>query len=314
MTASRIIATGFHQPPKLLTNEELETMVDTSVEWIRSRVGIETRHIIEHETVPDLAVTAAGKALASAGTDPDAIDLVVAATSTVPDRSPNLANRVARELGLGNRPAALEVSTACSGFNHALAVADQAIRTHRARRALVVAADAMSQIADWTDRSICVLVGDGAGAVVLEACPDEEWGVGPVHWGSVPEKSGAVLIEGAPLRFSQEGQAVYRWATTQLAECARETCAVAGVELDQIAAFVPHQANLRIVEPLARQLGLTDRVVSRDVVESGNTGAASVALGFAKLLDRGEVNSGDLALLFGFGGGLAYAGQVVRCP
>ncbi|MET9448439.1 beta-ketoacyl-ACP synthase III [Streptomyces cinerochromogenes] len=313
MTASRITSTAYYQPAKVLTNGDLKAIVDTSDEWIRSRVGIQTRHVIDTETVADLAVAAGGKALASAGLDPGSVDLVVAATSTVEDRSPNLANRVAAELGLAG-PAAMEVSTACSGFNHALAVADQAIRAGRARRALVVAADAMSRIADWTDRTTCVLVGDGAGAVTLEACPEADWGVGPVHWGSVPEKSRAVLIEGAPLRFSQEGQTVYRWATTRLAALARETCAAAGVELDRITAFVPHQANLRIVEPLARQLGFTGKVVSRDVVESGNTGAASVALGFAKLIDQGELHSGDFALLFGFGGGLAYAGQVVRCP
>jgi 3-oxoacyl-[acyl-carrier-protein] synthase-3 len=314
MTASRITATGFQQPPKVLTNQDLEALVDTTDEWIRSRVGIETRHIVTTETVADLAIGAAGKALAAAGLAPEDIDLVVAATTTSVDRSPNVANRVAAELGLTGAPAAIELNTACSGFNHALAVADQAIRSGSARRALVVGADTMSRIADWTDRNICVLVGDGAGAVVLEACPDEEWGVGPVRWGSVPEKSRVVRIEGAPSRFSQEGQAVYRWATTELVAIAQEACALAGVEVEQLAGFVSHQANLRIIMPLARRIGVRDEVVAKDVVVSGNTGAASVPLAFAKMVHRGELVSGDLALLFGFGGGLAYAGQVVRCP
>ena len=313
MTASRIIAVGHYQPAEILTNADLEQLVDTSDEWIRSRVGIVERRIARSESVADLAVQAGAKALASSGRAAGEIDMVVVATTTAIDRCPSTAARVAAALGL-DTPAVLDVNTACSGFSHALAVADHAVRAGAARAALVVASEKMSDVTDWTDRSTCILIGDGAGAAVIEACEDAEWGVGPVFWGSAPDKSRMVLIEGDVPRFSQEGQAVYRWVTGEVAALARRACDAAGVTPDQLAGFVPHQANLRMIEPLARQLGLEDKVIARDVVTSGNTSAASVGIALAKLVESGELASGDLALLFGFGGGLAYAGQVVRCP
>jgi 3-oxoacyl-[acyl-carrier-protein] synthase-3 len=313
MTASRITAVGHYQPAEILTNADLERLVETNDEWIRSRVGIEERRIARHESVADLAAAAAGKALATSGRTAAEIDLVVVATTTAIDRCPSTAARVAAALDL-TAPGALDVNTACSGFSHALAVADHAVRAGASRAALVVGAEKMSDVTDWTDRSTCVLVGDGAGAAVVEACEDEDWGVGPVFWGSAPQKGRTVLIEGDVPRFSQEGQAVYRWVTGEVADLARRACDAAGVKLEELAGFVPHQANLRMIEPLARQLGLTDKVVARDVVKSGNTSAASVGLALSKLVESGELRSGDLALLFGFGGGLSYAGQVVRCP
>jgi 3-oxoacyl-[acyl-carrier-protein] synthase-3 len=177
---------------------------------------------------------------------------------------------------------------------------------------LVIGADKMSDVADWTDRTTCVLVGDGAGAAVVEA--SEEAGIGPVLWGSVPEMGHAVRIEGTPSRFAQEGQSVYRWATTQLPPIARKACERAGLEPEDLAAVVLHQANLRIIEPLAEKIGAVNAVVARDVAESGNTSAASIPLAFSKLVERGEISTGDPVLLFGFGGNLSYAGQVVRCP
>ncbi|MCX3059711.1 beta-ketoacyl-ACP synthase III [Streptomyces beihaiensis] len=315
MNGSRITGIGHYQPPRILTNEELADMVDTSDEWIRSRVGIRTRHIAgPDEPVDELAAHAAAKALASAGLTAHDIDLVVVATSTARDRSPNTAARVAHRLGIPS-PAALDLNVVCAGFTHALATADHTLRAGAARRALVVGADEMSAVTDWTDRSTCVLVGDGAGAVVVEPCAEgEEPGIGPVLWGSVPEMGNAVRIEGEPARFAQEGQSVYRWATRQLPPLARQACERAGVAPADLAAIVLHQANLRIVEPLAQQIGATRAVVARDVVESGNTSAASVPLALSKLVERGDVDSGAPALLFGFGGNLSYAGQVVRCP
>ncbi|WP_034264181.1 beta-ketoacyl-ACP synthase III [Actinospica robiniae] len=313
MTASRIAAVGHYQPAETLTNADLEQLVDTNDEWIRTRVGIVERRIARTESVADLAVQASAKALASSGRAANEIDMVVVATTTAIDRCPNTAARVAAALGLGS-PAVLDVNTACSGYSHALAVADHAVRAGAARAALVVASEKMSDVTDWTDRSTCILIGDGAGAAVIEACDDAEWGVGPVFWGSAPDKSRMVLIEGDVPRFSQEGQAVYRWVTGEVAALARRACDAAGVTPDQLAGFVPHQANLRMIEPLARQLGLAGKVIARDVVNSGNTSAASVGIALSKLVESGELVSGDLALLFGFGGGLAYAGQVVRCP
>ncbi|MBL3666260.1 ketoacyl-ACP synthase III [Streptomyces sp. M2CJ-2] len=315
MIGSRIAAVGHYQPARVLTNEELAGMVDTSDEWITSRVGIRTRHIAgPEEPVDELAAHAAAKALAAAGRTPTEIDLVLVATSTAIDRSPNMAARVAARLGIPG-PAAMDVNVVCAGFTHALATADHAVRAGAARRALVVGADKMSEVADWTDRSTCVLVGDGAGAAVVEATEtSEEPGIGPVLWGSVPEMGNAVRIEGTPPRFAQEGQSVYRWATTKLPAIARQACEKAGLAPEELAGVVLHQANLRIIEPLALKIGAVNAVVARDVTESGNTSAASIPLAFAKLVERGAVSSGDPVLLFGFGGNLSYAGQVVRCP
>ncbi|MEU2976952.1 beta-ketoacyl-ACP synthase III [Streptomyces hirsutus] len=315
MIGSRIAAVGHYQPARVLTNEDLAGLVDTSDEWIMSRVGIRTRHIAgPEEPVDELAAHAAAKALASAGRTPGDIDLVLVATSTAIDRSPNMAARVAARLGIPG-PAALDINVVCAGFTHALATADHAVRAGSARRALVIGADKMSEVADWTDRTTCVLVGDGAGAAVVEATETpEEPGIGPVLWGSVPEMGHAVRIEGTPPRFAQEGQSVYRWATTRLPSLARQACEKAGYAPEDLAAVVLHQANLRIIEPLALKIGAVNAVVARDVTESGNTSAASIPLAFAKLVERGEVSSGDPVLLFGFGGNLSYAGQVVRCP
>ncbi|MDQ0993972.1 beta-ketoacyl-ACP synthase III [Streptomyces sp. V3I7] len=312
MNGSRIAAVGHYQPAKVLTNEDLAGMVDTSDEWIRSRVGIRTRHIAgPDEPVDELAAHAAAKALAAAGLSPADIDLVLVATSTAIDRSPNTAARVAARLGIP-QPAAMDVNVVCAGFTHALATADHTVRAGAATRALVIGADKMSEVTDWSDRSTCVLVGDGAGAAVVEAA--EQPGIGPVLWGSVPEMGNAVRIEGTPPRFAQEGQSVYRWATTQLPPIARRACEKAGIDPADLAAVVLHQANLRIIEPLALKLGAVNAVVARDVTESGNTSAASIPLALSKLVERGAITGGDPVLLFGFGGNLSYAGQVVRCP
>ncbi|GAA2925234.1 beta-ketoacyl-ACP synthase III [Streptomyces mexicanus] len=315
MHGSRITAVGHYQPAKVLTNEDLASLVDTSDEWITSRVGIRTRHIAgAGEPVDELAAHAAAKALAAAGLAPADIDLVLVATCTALDRSPNTAARVAARLGIPS-PAAMDVNVVCAGFTHALATADHTVRAGAATRALVIGAEKMSDVTDWSDRSTCVLVGDGAGAAVVEACPPgTEPGIGPVLWGSVPELGHLVRVEGTPPRFAQEGQSVYRWATTHLPPLARQTCERAGVSPEDLAAVVLHQANLRIVEPLAERLGAARAVIARDVCDSGNTSAASIPLALSKLVEQGAVTTGDPVLLFGFGGNLSYAGQVVRCP
>ncbi|MGI5286054.1 beta-ketoacyl-ACP synthase III [Nonomuraea polychroma] len=312
MSGSRLVATGHYQPAQVLTNDDLAGMVDTSDEWIRQRVGIRTRHVAgPDESVADLAGHAAAKALAGSGLDPADIDLVLIATCTQTERAPNIASRVAARLGVPSA-ALMDVGVSCSGFTHALAVADHTIRAGAARNALVVGADKMTSVTDWNDRTTCVLTGDGAGAAVLSAAAEAE--IGPVVWGSAPELGAAVRIEGTPTRFSQEGQTVYRWATTRLPEIARRACERGGVRPEDLAAVVLHQANLRIIEPIAKKLGAVNAVVARDVVESGNTSAASVPLALSKLLEQGVVRRGAPMLLFGFGGNLSYAGMVVRCP
>lgn len=314
---SRIVSLGHYQPARVLTNRDLEGMVETSDAWIRSRVGIETRRIAApDETVDAMAAHAAQKALADGGLGAADIDMVLVASCTAADRTPNMAARVAARLGL-SAPAALDLNVACSGFVHALAVADQAIRAGSAANALVIGAEKLSAVTDWTDRSTCVLVGDGAGAAVVSAAPAA--GIGQVLWGSMPQLSDVVRIEATPGlpgpgRFSQQGPSVYRWATTQVPSLARRVCEAAGLEPEDLAAVVFHQANLRIIEPLARKLGAVNAVIAKDVVESGNTSAASIPLALSKLVERGEVEPGAPILLFGFGGGLTYAGVMVRCP
>jgi 3-oxoacyl-[acyl-carrier-protein] synthase-3 len=312
---TRITGLGHHQPRRVLTNDDLAAMVDTSDAWIRQRTGIATRRIADDESVADLATAAAGKALAAAGTDPADIGHVTVATCSAIDRVPSIAAQVAGRLGI---PAAVtfDLNNGCAGFTTALATADHALRAGAARHALVIGAEKMSDVTDYTDRTRCVLRGDGAGAAVLGPAGDGAGeGIGPVVWGSDPTRRDAVRLKDAwhPY-FSQDGQAVFRWATTELAPHARLACERAGVAPRDLAAIVTHQANLRIVEALVRQLDAGDAVIARDVVESGNTSAASVPLALAKLVERGEVPSGAPVLLFAFGGGLSWAGQVVRCP
>ena len=314
MTGSQIVALGHYQPSRVVTNDELAQLVDTNDAWIRDRVGVVTRRIADSETVADMASAAAEKALANAGLTAADIDLVVVATCTAIDRSPNVACRVAARLGIA-APGAYDINTACSGFSYALGTVDHAVRAGAARNALVIGAEKLSDFTNWTDRSTCIIFGDGAGAAVVTATGgNEPAGIGPVVWGSVPDKSDAVRIEGWRPYIEQEGQSVFRWATTALAPLALQACERAGVDPTEIAAFVPHQANARIIDGIAKRLGMPDAIVAKDIVESGNTSAASVPLALSKLVERREIPSGAPVLLFGFGGGLTYAGQVVRCP
>ncbi len=315
MTGSKIVAMGHYQPARVLTNDDLAQMVETNDAWIRDRVGIVTRRIADSETVADMASAAAGKALANSGLTATDIDLIIVATCSSVDRCPNVATRIAAKLGI-SAPAAYDINTACSGFCYALASADHAIRAGAARNVIVVGAEKLSDFTDWTDRSTAVIFGDGAGAAIVTACADDEpAGIGPVLWGSDPEKGDAVVIEGWRPYIQQAGQTVFRWATFALPALAIEACEKAGVAPSELGAFVPHQANMRIIDPLARKLGVHENtVIARDIAESGNTSAASIPLALSKLLERREVASGAPMLLFGFGGGLTYAGQVVRCP
>jgi 3-oxoacyl-[acyl-carrier-protein] synthase-3 len=316
MTAgSRILAMGHYQPSRVVTNNDLANIVDTNDAWIRDRVGIAERRIADAETVADMATFAAEKALAGSGLTAADIDMVAVATCSSIDRCPNVATRVAARLGIA-APAAFDLNTACSGFSYALGTADHAIRAGAARNAIVIGAEKLSDVTDWTDRTTAVLFGDGAGAAVVAPVPDgEQPGIGPVLWGSAPDKGDVLRIEGRTPYIQQEGQIVFRWATTALAPFALQACERAGVRPDELAAFVPHQANTRIIDGIVKRMGFKpDIVVAKDLVESGNTSAASVPLALSKLIERREVPSGAPVLLFGFGGGLTYAGQVIRCP
>jgi 3-oxoacyl-[acyl-carrier-protein] synthase-3 len=309
---AKVLAFGGYQPAGVVTNDDLAKTIDTSDAWIQSRVGIKERRVAgPEETDVDLAVQAGGKALAASGLSASEIDLVIVATCTLEVQIPNAAARVAHRLGI-EAPGAFDVNAACAGFCYALASAGDAVRAGSATNVLVIGTEKLSQWVDWTDRATCVIFADGAGAAVVG--PSETPGIGPVVWGSAGDKSDAIMIKDRDSFLHQEGQTVFRWATTALHPVAKEACDRAGVDPSELAAFVPHQANLRIIEAIARKLGAEKAVIAKDIVLAGNTSAASIPLALSRMIERGEVQSGDLALLLGFGAGLTYAGQVVEIP
>ena len=312
---ARILAFGGYQPARVVTNDELAATLDTSDEWIRSRVGIASRRIAgPDETVADMAVAAGGKALAASGLSPGDIDLVIVATCTPEAQIPNTAAQVARRLGI-NAPGAYDLNAACAGFCYALASASDAVRTGTASNVLLIGSEKLSQWIDWTDRSTCIIFADGAGAVVVGPVTDPaEAGIGPVVWGSAGDMADKIYIPDRNGFIFQEGQTVFRWATTALHPVAKLACERAGVDPAELAAFVPHQANLRIIEAIARKIGAPQARVADDIVTAGNTSSASIPLALSKMIERGEIGSGAAVLLLGFGAGICYAGQVITVP
>ncbi|MEU9782993.1 beta-ketoacyl-ACP synthase 3 [Streptomyces phaeochromogenes] len=320
-SGTRILSIAHCRPSRSLTNDDLSTMVDTSAGWVRSRVGIATRHIAAaDESVTDMADDAAAKAVAGAGVDAADIGLVIVATCTAVDRMPSIAARVVQRLEIPDA-AAFDLNAACAGFSCALATAALAIQGGSSRVALVVGVDRMSDFLDRQDRSTCVILGDGAGAAVIAATEgNEPDGVGPVVWGSRPQDGSAITQgtpgpSGPPAPFRQGGgRTVHHWAPTALAPVARQACERAEVAVPDLAAVVTDQANPRIIEAVTRQLGATGAIIARDVDGVGNTSAASIPLALSKLVERGEVPGGAPVLLLGFGAGLSFAAQVVACP
>jgi 3-oxoacyl-[acyl-carrier-protein] synthase III len=313
---ARILAFGGYQPARVVTNDDLAATVDTDDEWIRSRVGIASRRIAgPDESLADMAVAAGGKALAASGLSPAEVDLVIVATCTPEAPIPNTAATVATRLGI-SAPGAFDVNAACAGFCYALSIASDAVRAGSARNVVVIGAEKLSQWVDWTDRSTCIIFADGAGAAVVGPVTDpaEDPGIGPVVWGSEGGMADKIYIENRDSFIIQEGQAVFRWATTALHPVARQACESAGVDPKDLAAFVPHQANLRIIEAIAKKLGAPQALVADDIVTSGNTSSASIPLALSKMIERGEIGSGEAVLLLGFGAGICYAGQVITVP
>ncbi|HEY3732871.1 MAG TPA: beta-ketoacyl-ACP synthase III [Streptosporangiaceae bacterium] len=313
---ARILAFGGYQPPNEVSNDDLARQVDTSDEWIRSRVGIASRRIASpDETLPDMAVAAGGKALAGSGLSPGDIDLVIVATCTPESPIPNVSATVAHRLGIV-APGAYDVNAACAGFCYALAGASDAVRAGSARHVLVIGAEKLSSWVDWTDRSTSIIFADGAGAAVVGpvADPRDEPGIGPVAWGSAGRMADKICVADRNSFIVQEGQAVFRWATTELAQVALDACERAGVAPADLDAFIPHQANLRIVESIARSLGAPQALVADDIVHAGNTSSASIPLALSRLAERDAISPGGRALLLGFGAGLCYAAQVIKVP
>ena len=309
---ARILGLGHYRPAKVITNEDIAQIVDTTDEWIRSRVGVVTRHIAANdESVIDMAVAAAGKALATAGVEPSHIDLVITATCTLESSIPSASAIIATRLGIP-KPGAFDLNAACAGFCYGLSVANDAVRGASASRVLLIGAEKLSAWVDWSDRSTCIIFGDAAGAAVVG--PSETIGIGPVVWGSDGGKASAIQVADRGARIQMEGQTVFRWAISVMGGVALEACRRAGVAPKDLKVVVPHQANLRIVDAIVHQLKATEAVVARDIIDSGNTSAASIPLALSRLVETGDAHTGDPALVLAFGAGLTFAGQVIACP
>lgn len=321
---SRILAIGAARGEDVVTNDDLAGPIESSDEWIRQRTGIATRRRAGSDVdVVDLAEAAARRALDAAGLSGTDVDAVIVATITWFRQTPSAAAVLADRLG-ATPAAAFDVSAACAGYAYGIAQADALVRSGTARHVLVVGAEKLSDFVDPTDRTISFLLGDGAGAAVVG--PSDVPGIGPTVWGSDGSRASAIRQthawtdlrsepEAGFATMRQDGQTVFKWASFQMAPVAAKAMAEAGVGPHDIRAFIPHQANLRITDQLVKQLGLPDTVaVARDIVETGNTSAASIPLATERLLAEGQVRSGDLALQIGFGAGLVYAAQVVVLP
>jgi 3-oxoacyl-[acyl-carrier-protein] synthase III len=321
---SRLLGVGAYRPPRVVTNEEICTLIDSSDEWIRERSGIVTRRwAAEDESVVDMSVAAAGKALANSGIAADQIGLVLAATVTHPSQTPAAAADVAYRLG-AHRAAAADISAACAGFCYGVAMASDAVRSGTADYVLVIGVEKLTDFLDKTDRSTAFLFADGAGAVVVG--PSDEPGIGPVAWGADGSQRDAIqqvpswLEARADLTLRwpalvMKGQQVFRWAVWQMVPVARRALELAGVTAADLDAFIPHQANMRITDAMIKALELPPHVhVARDIADSGNTSAASIPLAMSRMLESGEAKSGGTALLIGFGAGLVYAAHVVSLP
>lgn len=321
---SRIVSTGSYRPARVVDNAEICTWIESSDAWIRERSGIiERRWAAPDESVSDMGLAAAGKALAASGLAATDISMVLVATVSHPYQTPSAAAEIADRIG-ARQAAALDVAAACAGFCYALGLADNLIRSGQSEHVLVIGVEKLSDFVRKGDRGSSFIFADGAGAVVVS--PSDHAGIGPTVWGADGAQKDAITMtqswtefrddptQGFPALVMQ-GQQVFRWAVGEMAKVSLEALAAAGVTVDDLAAFVPHQANNRITDVIVRQLALPDHVVvARDIITSGNTSAASVPLALDRMLESGEVEHGGLALLVGFGAGLAYAAQVVEIP
>jgi 3-oxoacyl-[acyl-carrier-protein] synthase-3 len=320
---TRILSIGAARGDLVVPNDDLVGPINSSDEWIRQRTGIITRTRASHDVLAvDLATEASKEAIERSGVDPKLIDAVIVATVSNVQQTPSIAAVLADRVG-ANPAAAYDMNAACAGYAYGIAQADALIRTGAAHYALVVGAEKLSDVVDPTDRTISFLLGDGAGAVVIG--PSEYPGIAKTVWGSDGSKADAVGMGNTLLEFRdgekpwptlrQEGQTVFRWAVWEMAKVAKQALDEAGVSPDDLAAFIPHQANMRIVDEFAKQLKLPDTVaIARDIETTGNTSAASIPLATHRLLEENPELSGGLALQIGFGAGLVFGAQVVVLP
>ena len=318
---SRIIGTGGYLPEKILTNADLEKMVDTSDEWIRERTGIQQRHIAaEGQTTCDLAEQASLKAIEAAGIDASTIDLIIVATTTPDKIFPSTACLLQQRLAISGCPA-FDIQAVCSGFVYGLSVADQFVKTGMAKRALVVGAETLSRITNWEDRNTCVLFGDGAGAVLLEA--SEEAGILSTHIHADGKYEDLLHVPSGPSKLPQtddiaertmsmKGNEVFKMAVNTLSRIAKETLEANGLEKEDIDWLVPHQANLRIINGTAKKLKLSPDQAIVTVHKHANTSSASVPMALDEAIRDGRIQRGQTLLLEAFGGGFTWGSALIR--
>jgi len=320
---ARISGVGAYRPRRVVPNSELVEAIDSSDQWIQERSGIKTRFRAEDgESVIEMSEAAALAALDMAGLEASDIDAVIVATVTFAYQTPASAPALAHRMGMSN-PAAFDISAACAGYCHGIALASDMVRGGSARHVLVVGVERLSDFANLTDRGTAFIFGDGAGAAIVS--PSETVGIGPTVWGSEGDKWDVIRQTESWIEvyeqkldwphIGMQGQSVFRWAVWGMAPVAQKAMDAAGVTADQLDAFIPHQANVRIIDAMCKQLKMPEHVaVARDIVDSANTSAASVPLATERLLRDGLVPRGGLALQIGFGAGLVYAAQVVVLP
>jgi 3-oxoacyl-[acyl-carrier-protein] synthase-3 len=323
-TYAGVLGVGSYRPSRIVPNADIVDAIDSSDEWIQQRSGIKQRRFASpEETVQMMSVAASRKAIERAGIVPAQIDCVIVATVTHLLQTPAIATAIAYELGT-DQAAAFDISAACAGFCHGLALADQMVRGGAARYALVIGVERLSDLTDMEDRGTAFIFADGAGAAIIG--PSETPGIGPVVWGSDGEQfdlirqkedwRDIIAMERPVLPYlTMQGNPVFRWASFTMAKVAQQALDKAGISADDLDVFVPHQANMRIIDAMARAMKLPERVViARDIAEQGNTSAASIPLALDRMIDEGQAKSGDIALLIAFGAGLAYAAQVITVP
>jgi 3-oxoacyl-[acyl-carrier-protein] synthase-3 len=320
---ARILGVGGYRPVRVVTNEEICERIDSSDQWIRERSGIISRGWAgEGESVIEMAEAAARKALAMADIDPSRLGAVLVATVSHLYQTPSAAALLTHNLG-ATPAAALDISAACAGFCYGVSMANDMVRGGSAEYVLVVGVERLSDITDVTDRSSAFIFADGAGAVVIG--PSETPGIGPTVWGSdggqwdvIRQKHSWMELKEKAVEWpalTMQGQTVFRWAVWQMAPIAQQALEKAGVAAEELDAFIPHQANMRIIDAMCKALRLPETVpVARDIATTGNTSAASIPLAMERMLEEGQAPHGGLALLIGFGAGLAYASQVVTLP
>jgi 3-oxoacyl-[acyl-carrier-protein] synthase-3 len=320
---TRIYALGASRGHQTVTNDDVAGPIDSSDEWIRQRTGIVTRARADKEqSLLDMAVEASNEAIKKSGISPSDIGTVILATITFPYQTPSGASLLAEKVG-AHGAAAYDISAACAGYCYGIAQADALVRAGTSKYVLVVGGEKLSDFVDPTDRSISFLLGDGAGAAIVG--PSDHPGISRSVWGSDGANWDKVGMTSSILDFRdgkaqwptlvQEGQSVFRWAVWEMAKVAKQALAESGLEASDLSALVTHQANMRIIDELAKQLELPDSVVvAKDIVDTGNTSAASIPLALHRLLAEGKVKSGGYALEIGFGAGLSFAAQVVELP